>query len=102
MELAIVLVTCPIGLIAQEISDILVTEGLAACVNVLDRINSTYKWQGKLEHTQESLLIIKAKTANLKKLEKRLYEIHPYDIPEFVVIGPKIVGQKYLSWVLES
>ena len=102
MEISLVLVTCPQGEIAEKLSNQLVSEDLAACVNVLTGVTSTFKWQGQIQRESEALLIIKAKTEILKKLEIRLYEIHPYDTPEFIVIDPSMVGEKYLRWALDS
>ena len=100
MELSLVLVTCPVGEIAEKLSEQLVFEGLAVCVNVLPGVTSTFKWQGQIQRESEALLIVKTKTDRLKRLENRIYEIHPYDTPEFIVLDPSMVGEKYLRWAL--
>ena len=74
-------------------------EGLAACVNILTGARSVYEWQGKLEKEQELVLLIKSTGNRLAALEARLLELHPYELPELIVV-PVIGGlAPYLSWI---
>jgi periplasmic divalent cation tolerance protein len=86
---------------ARRIARKLVEERLAACVNMMP-IESCYSWKGKLVEDVEVLLVIKTTAARLAELERRLHEIHPYTVPEFVVIDPGHVAEPYLSWLTQT
>jgi len=95
----IVLCTCPDAETANRIATVLVEEGLAACVNILSSITSVYRWQGKTETTGESLMIIKSPTENYPYIEKRIVELHPYELPEVIAV-PIVAGlEPYLAWL---
>ena len=80
---------------ANKIANFLVKNKLAACVQI-NTINSIYRWKGKIENTNEYLLLIKGK--NFKKIEKAIKSLHPYEVPE--IIQTKIKANKeYLSWL---
>lgn len=95
----IVYCTCPDGATAISIARTLVTEGLAACVNTVAAVQSVYRWKGKTESASENLLIIKTASDNYEKMERRIVELHPYELPE--IIGVPIVAglQSYLAWL---
>ncbi|MBU0498997.1 MAG: divalent-cation tolerance protein CutA [Gammaproteobacteria bacterium] len=95
----LVLCTCPDRKAAEEIATQLVDAGLAACINLLPGITSIYRWQGKIEHTQEVLLFIKTSHARLDELQKALVALHPYDVPEVIILGIEQGHQPYLEWV---
>ena len=98
----IVLATFPADADAEPLATTLVEERLAACVNVLPPMTSIYTWQGKVERAAERQLLIKTSRPRLAALEARLKSLHPYDVPEFVVI-PIIAGSAdYLGWVEEG
>jgi len=79
----------------------LVEERLAACVNVLPAMTSVYRWKGAVEQDREQQLVIKTAPAQLPALEARLRELHPYELPEFLVLSAS--GSKaYLDWVAEA
>ena len=80
----------------------LVTERLAACVNRIAGVQSTYVWKGELQNDTEVLLVIKTTTAKLATLEARVKALHPYAVPELIAV-PVVGGSKeYLEWVRES
>jgi periplasmic divalent cation tolerance protein len=84
---------------AQKITDILLTERKAACVNILPGVESHYWWQGKKETAQEILLIVKTQEKLLDELVTLVKMHHPYSIPEIVAI-PIIGGNiDYLKWL---
>ncbi|MBI4196221.1 MAG: divalent-cation tolerance protein CutA, partial [Deltaproteobacteria bacterium] len=66
------------------------------------RLVSFYHWKGKLCRDRESLLVIKTTSAKVKKLERLLHQIHPYDLPEFVVLSMRGGSQRYLDWIRKS
>lgn len=99
MEARLVLVTHPEGEEAVTLARALVEEGAAACVNIVPGITSVYRWQGRIESDREALLVIKTCSGRLAELEKRVISLHPYDTPEFVVIDPSAVNERYLAWL---
>lgn len=85
--------------VADTIASALVTERLAACVNILPGARSVYEWQGQLHRDQELVLLIKSRSDRLAALEVRLLELHPYELPELIVV-PVLGGlAPYLSWI---
>lgn len=98
----LVLTTLSAKVDGQAFAAVLVRERLAACVNVLGEMDSVYQWQGTVELERERQLLIKTTADRLLALQTRLHEMHPYDVPEFLVI-PVIGGSEpYLKWVKES
>jgi periplasmic divalent cation tolerance protein len=101
-DFVIVLTTFPVNRDADQLAQQLVGERLAACVNVLPPMRSIYTWKGAVESAEERQIVIKTVAARIRDLEKRLKELHPYDVPEFVVL-PLIDGSAaYLSWLSEN
>jgi len=96
----LVLSTCPRECAAQ-IAERLVREGLCACVNVLERVESFYIWEGKLNRDAESLLVIKTASDRLADLQAGILAHHPYQVPEVVAVEIAAGNPKYLDWVLE-
>ncbi len=80
----------------------LVEQRLAACVNIIPRIESIYRWQGRVETDAEQLLLIKTTRERLDALRERLMSRHPYDVPEFVVIQPDEIAEPYRAWLVAS
>jgi periplasmic divalent cation tolerance protein len=100
-DYVVVLSTFPADGDAEQFASQLVTERLAACVNIFP-IRSVYRWQGAVERSDERQLLIKTTTARLADLAIRIKSLHPYDVPEFVVL-PILEGSRdYLSWVADS
>ena len=94
----IVLITCP-QYAAQNVTSAILSKHLAACVNSIPNVYSTFWWKGKLTNDVESLLIVKTRKSMLKKLEAEVKKAHPYDVPEVLCI-PILWGSKgYLKWV---
>ena len=88
--------------VGRIIADAIVTEGLAACVNRMPLISSTYMWEGKLCRDSEELLVIKTASRNLMALEKRVLELHPYELPEFIAIEVEHGLPEYIAWIRGS
>jgi periplasmic divalent cation tolerance protein len=87
---------------AQRIARALVEERLAACVNVVPGVVSVYRWKGVVEKEDELLLIIKTIGERVEPLKGRLLELHPYELPEVVVIPIGSGHQAYLDWIAEQ
>lgn len=96
--LAIVLTTIGADADAAALARTLIEERLAACVNVLPPMLSTYRWSGRVEQEREQQLVIKTATARVPALEVRLRELHPYELPEFLVLHAT-GSDAYLGWV---
>ena len=101
-EISIVLVTAGSEEEAAAIGQILVEERLAACANIVPRIRSIYRWKGKICDEQEFLTIIKTRTSLFDDVQKRVKELHSYEVPE--IISFPVAGglQQYIDWVLEE
>jgi periplasmic divalent cation tolerance protein len=84
---------------ADRVARTLVEERLAACVNIIESVRSIYRWQGKLESAGELLLLIKTDAQHLDLLQKRLTELHSYDLPEFLVLEVSGGSEAYLHWI---
>lgn len=98
----IIFTTCANKKEAGRIAKALVKNALAACVNIIDKIESVFFWQGKLDIAGETLLIIKSKKEKLNKIIKLVKSIHSYQVPEIIAL-PIISGYKpYLKWVDDS
>lgn len=100
MPVAIAFCTCPDADSAARISTALVEERLAACVNRLPGVASTYRWQGRIEQADEVLLLIKTTSERLPALRQRLPQLHPYELPELVVVEATGGLPAYLDWVV--
>ncbi len=98
----IVLTTFPIDKDAEAFAAALIEERLAACVNILPAMRSIYSWKGVIERSDERQLLIKTTNSRLRELETRLQGLHPYEVPEFVVL-PIVEGSAdYLSWLAQN
>lgn len=98
----IVLVTAPDIKVARNLASAALQGKLAACVNLLPRVESHYWWQGRLEKSSEVLAVFKTTSKLLPKLETEILRLHPYETPEFVALPVQSVSEGYLSWWLNS
>ena len=87
---------------AARLARTLVEERLAACVSIIPAVHSIYRWQGQVESSTETLLLIKTGPDQLASLEARLRELHSYEIPEFLVLGIEAGSRLYLDWLESS
>lgn len=85
---------------AREIGSGIISEGLAACVNLVPQVESIYLWEGKIQSENEVLAIFKLRSDGFDVLEKILSERHPYEVPEIVGVTADSVNGGYLDWVL--
>lgn len=86
---------------AESAAKALIEEGLAACVNVLAPVTSVYRWEGKTCMEQEIPLLIKAPRRLADRLQERIHELHPYDVPEVLAlpVDEAASSAAYLAWV---
>ena len=101
-QFVVVLTTFPADGEAEKLAQTLIEERLAACVNILPPMRSIYTWKGSIEKSDERQIVIKTSSARVGELETRLKALHPYDVPEFVVIPIVEGSHDYLSWVAEN
>ncbi len=82
----------------------LVEERLAACVNLIVGVTSVYRWEGAVHEDEETTLFIKVSAAKRDAMTARLIELHPYEVPEVLVLDPDVAASAsaYVSWVRES
>ncbi len=100
-DLIIILTTMPDDERADTLARTLVDEGLAACVNVHGSMTSTYRWKGAVERETERQVVIKSTRARLEALEARVRALHPYELPEFVVLSAE-ASEAYAAWVNDT
>lgn len=101
-EFALFYTTFPDPATAQKVSRILLEEKLVACTNLFPSIQSDYWWEGKIESSQECVLILKSQSSLKSRLEKRFLELHPFDTPCFLEISISNGNLKYLNWLKDS
>ena len=101
-SVVVVFVTVPDARSARRISDALVGERLAACVTAVPGARSTYRWKGKVERASETVLLIKTRAPLVKRLERRVKELHPYDVPEVLAVRANSGEGRYVRWIGES
>ncbi|MCY3698473.1 MAG: divalent-cation tolerance protein CutA [Gemmatimonadetes bacterium] len=80
----------------------LVEERLIACLNVVDRVTSIYRWEGEVCEEAEALGILKTTAARSDAVERRIRELHPYDVPEILFISVAAGSRPYVDWVSEQ
>lgn len=87
---------------ARRIAHALVTESLAACANVIPKIESIYRWQGKIQQEDETLVLFKTTAARFAAFEEKLKALHPYDVPEIICTLIDRGSPAYLDWVRQN
>jgi periplasmic divalent cation tolerance protein len=100
-EIVILLTTLQDEERAEAIARALVTERLAACVNVLPPMISIYRWKGTVERDVERQLVVKTTRDRVAAVQSRVRELHPYELPELLVL-PAAGGAEYLDWVVSE
>ncbi len=99
MKLLVVFSTFPDETTARAAAEAVVHEHLAVCVNLVPGVESLYRWEGKVNTSREVLAIIKTTAECYPVLEKRLHDLHPYQVPEVLAFPAPMVSEKYLAWV---
>jgi periplasmic divalent cation tolerance protein len=95
----VVLVTAGSEKEGEKITQALLEEKLAACVNIVPGLKSVFRWKGKISTEDEVLLMIKTKDSLFEKLKKRVIELHSYEVPEIIALGILAGNEKYLDWL---
>lgn len=87
---------------AQEMANRLIERRLAACVQVIGPVLSTYRWEGKLENAREWLALIKTRAEHWPKIEQYMRERHGYETPEILAVPVAAVSEKYMGWLMSQ
>ena len=87
---------------ARNIARTLIEERLAACVNILPGVESHFRWKGKIDKTDELMLIIKSTEKLSREIIDRVKQLHPYDLPEIIILSIEGGSSEYLNWIKES
>ena len=95
----LVLTNLPDTVSAEKLAEILISEQLAACVNILAPCTSVYQWQGKLEKASELPMMIKTTRNLYETLERTILKHHPYELPEIICVTIDDGLPAYLEWV---
>ncbi len=96
----LVLTTVPGDFDGEGLARLLVERRLAACVSVLPEMSSTYRWEGVVERAEERQVLIKTRRDRVDALRAAVAELHPYDVPEFLVLPVLGGATAYLTWML--
>ena len=100
--LLVVYCTCPDQATAEHIAETVIDERLAACVNLVPGLTSIYRWQGQIQRDTEMLLIMKTGNMAYPRLETRLRELHPYEVPEIIALPIQSGSAAYLNWIADN
>jgi periplasmic divalent cation tolerance protein len=98
-DAVLVLTTIPAGLDAEALVRPLLERRLVACANLLPAMRSIYGWRGAIESAEERQVVFKTRRACVTALEAALAAVHPYEVPEFLVVPVSGGGEAYLAWV---
>lgn len=101
-DILLVFATVPDAETGRTIAAHLVEYRLAACVNLIPGIESTYRWQDAVQHDSEVLLIAKTTLAGYARLQETIVRLHPYELPEVVAVSLQAGLPAYLNWVISS
>ena len=101
-RLKAVLVTAGSEELAVSIARALVGERLAACVNIVGPVRSIYRWRDAIEDDREYLLIVKTRATLYVKVERRVRELHTYEVPEVLALNADRGSPPYIQWLLAS
>jgi periplasmic divalent cation tolerance protein len=101
-SVVIVLTTLPASTDPAVLARQLIGERLAACVSAMPAMTSIFRWEGAVQEESERQLVIKTSAARLEALQTRLHELHPYEVPEFIVLASDGASSRYAQWVDEE
>ena len=99
MSNCIIFTTCPDKKTANKIADALLKKKLVACANILPGVTSKYWWKGKIEKSNEVLVIMKTRRSLFGKAKRQIEALHPYDVPEILCVRIAEGSRDYLKWI---
>ncbi len=98
---SVAFITVPNKKEAISLTRALLKDKLAACVNIVERLDSWFWWQGKIDHAGECLLIVKTRKTLSYKLTQKVKALHSYTVPEIIFLPIAAGNKKYLEWIDE-
>lgn len=102
MSYIVVLITTSSFEEAKKIANHLIENKLAACVNIVEKVNSTFFWKGNIENYDESLMVIKTKKDLFGKLKEEVKKLHSYTVPEIIALPIVDGSEDYLNWIEDT
>ncbi len=87
---------------AEKIARVLVDEKLAACANIIGPVRSIYRWRAKVEDAREYLIMIKTRASLYSRVERRIRELHSYEVPEVIALSIGKGSRPYLDWICDN
>lgn len=102
MKPVVVLTTVAADFDARALAHALVEARVVACVNVIAGVHSIYRWEGRVTGDDEQLLVMKTADERVDALRETLFAMHPYDVPEFVVLAVESISDAYGAWLLSG
>lgn len=101
-DVVVVLVTGPDEPTLEDLAVRVVEERLATCANLIPGVRSVYRWNGEVRQDDETLAVLKTTRPAVPPLRDRIRELHPYDLPEFLVLPVEAGSEAYLRWIAEG
>ncbi len=98
----VILCTCPDEKSAKVIASALVECRLAACVNIIDKVTSVYRWQERVVFDNEMQLVIKTIDENFDSISAKIKTLHPYEMPEIISLNIQQGDKQYMHWIMDS
>lgn len=98
----LVLITAASESEAKRLAAALITDRLAACVQILPKMESVYRWQGKIQYETEILLLLKTTANKFEELERTVRSLHSYEVPEILAVPVASISEPYFKWLVES
>lgn len=102
MDIIVIYCTVPDKRVAKNITKILMKHKLAACVSIVDKISSTFSWDGEICEEKEVLMMIKTRRANYAKIKLVIEDLHPYTVPEIIALPIVDCSEEYLKWLVKE
>jgi periplasmic divalent cation tolerance protein len=102
MDAIVINCTVPDKRVAKEIAKHLIKYRLAACVSAVDKVESTFSWDGEIAKEKEVLLIIKTLRVNFERIKEVISDLHPYQVPEIIALPIVDCSKEYLQWLVHE
>ena len=99
VERIVIFITCHDAEEAQNIAELLLEQRLAACVNIIPGINSSFWWEGKIDTATENLLMVKTRSTKLSEIVQSVKTVHSNTVPEIIALPVSGGNQDYLDWI---
>ena len=101
-EAILILITAADESEAKRLATALITDRLASCVQILPKMESVYRWQGRIQTESEILLVIKTTANKFEELERTVRGLHSYDVPEILAVPVARISEPYFKWLVET